>query len=162
MSNFFYLQTTIVKLNWENSSTKKVSKFSSKVFKTELWPGITEYSAGIFQLFCNKIPPEFTKRQNFHEILYIIIYTPFKRSRRVLTLFVVFDFDQKYIWRKTWSTEKNFRFLRDFHFWSFSKKVEKFRRIIPEYWAEFRLLVIPLKNLSKRSFEWCINYHVKN
>ena len=40
---------------------------------------------------------------------HMIIYTPFERSWRVLTLFVVFDFDQTCICRKikkTWKTKK--------------------------------------------------------
>ena len=43
-----------------------------------------------------------------------IIYTPFERSRRVLTLFFVLDFDQTYICRKnTWKT-KNVHLFRPF------------------------------------------------
>ena len=56
---------------------------------------------------------QFTKIRVFLTF-HMIIYTPFERSRRVLTSFVVFDFDQTYICRKfskTRKTKKKFRFL---------------------------------------------------
>ncbi len=84
----------------------------------------------------------------------MIFYTPFERSRQVLTLFVVFDIDQTFICRKNLKNMENKKIFRVLGLFrnipSFSKfrrnipakKVQKFRkktRNIPE----FRLLGIP-------------------
>ena len=64
----------------------------------------------VYKLSCEKVKIEiFDKLRTF----YIIIYTPFERSRRVVTVFVVFDIDQTYICRKnqkTWVTKKSSAF----------------------------------------------------
>ena len=81
----------------------------------------------------------------------MIIYTPFEISRRVLTLFVIFDIDQIDLTKKLkkHGKQKKVPLFRDFHeFRPFNgipaefyfKNAEKFRLNI----LEFRLLVIHL------------------
>ena len=105
----------------------------------------------------------------------MIVYTTFEISRRVLTLFVVFDFDQTYICRKNkknMENKKTFRFLGTFMEQSFSKfrrnekKSKNFGGIFHNSGPEFRLLVIPKevkifkKKSNYRSVSILLNYKI--